>query len=320
MPDPRTKVFSLTAAALVAAALGMGCAPPKPAAGPSAATGAAADGSLVPHDRAAGLRPSPRPIDAAVFIDVRRFAAVWTPPQAAERVEDGVVAGVANHHFLAADLIARFFASLRASRPDIRRFIIVSPDHFLSGRGAVSVHGRDYATPVGTLASDQEFVAGLVSSTDATLENGAMFEAEHGVGVFAPFIRRGFPEAEIAGIAVQGTMDRVAAKAFGRKLAALADDRTFILVSSDMSHYLSEAQALANDQETIGKLAAFDERFFASAKDGHIDNGVGLVILAGYLEAKGIKPTFRLLDHEISSDYGADRLSTTSYINGFWVK
>ncbi|MBI5654244.1 AmmeMemoRadiSam system protein B [Candidatus Uhrbacteria bacterium] len=259
------------------------------------------------------------PIDTAFFIDTKRFSSVWSSTHDVTYVSGKVVAGVVNHHFLAADLIARFFTDLKASSPDAKRIIILSPDHFFSGRGPISVHDRDYATPDGILESDRPFVASLVSSTSVALEDGIMFEAEHGIGTLAPFIKHEFPDAKIVGIAMQGTMDRGLARSFGEELSSLIDDRTIVIVSSDMSHYLPAGQALKNDEITISELKDLNQVFFARAKDDFIDNGVALVALAGFFDAQKAVPYFTLLDHGISSDYLDDDKNTTSYINGIWA-
>ena len=261
-----------------------------------------------------------KPIDTSRFIDAKHFSAVWPAASSVPKISGNIVAGVVNHHFLAANLIARFFTALKSSSPDAKRIIILSPDHFHAGRSPISVNDRDYSTPDGTLASDRNFVASLVSSTGATLEDGAMFESEHGVGALAPFIKHEFPDAKIVPIALDGSLDRGVAQAFGRKLAELVDESTVVIVSSDMSHYLPEAMALENDKTTIAELKSLDEKFFAAAKDDHIDNGVALVVLSGMFGAENIKPTFTLLDHNISSNYVSDKQSTTSYINGVWTR
>ncbi len=261
-----------------------------------------------------------KPIDTLRFIDAKRFSAVWPSSSSVPKVGGKVVAGVVNHHFLAADLIARFFTALKSSAPDTKRIIILSPDHFHAGRGPISINDRDYATPDGTLVSDRIFVASLVSSTSAVLEDGAMFENEHGVGALAPFIKHVFPDAKIVPIALDGSLDRGAARSFGQKLATLVDENTVIIISSDMSHYLTEATASKNDEMTIAELKSFNEKFFATAKDDYVDNGVALVILSGMFDTENIKPTFTLLDQNISSNYVSDKKSTTSYINGFWTR
>ncbi len=265
------------------------------------------------------LRFSTQAISTDTFIDRRSFESSWSRAKIVD-VSSGVVAGVLNHHVLAADLMAGFFLSLKASAPQTRRFIVISPDHFFSGHGPISTLDRNYSTPDGLLRSDTAFVAELVSSTSAALEDNAMFEREHGVGALAPFIQREFPEAKIVGIALQGTLDRGLACDFGTRLAGLVDSHTVIIVSSDMSHYLPAKIALVNDETTIKELSSLDTQFFMGVKDDHVDNGVGLVVLASYLDALGIKPAFHLVGHGISSDYVSDDKSTTTYINGLWTR
>ncbi|MFA5186230.1 MAG: AmmeMemoRadiSam system protein B [Patescibacteria group bacterium] len=280
-------------------------------------------GASAPHSSEnsdLGLSVQEKSIDTLRFIDAKRFSAVWPSAASIPKVEGKIVAGVVNHHFLAADLIARFFTALKSSAPDTKRIIILSPDHFHAGRGPISVHDRDYSTPDGSLASDRDIVASLVSSTSAVLEDGAMFESEHGIGALAPFIKQVFPDAKIVPIALDGSLDRGAARSFGQKLATLVDENTVIIISSDMSHYLPEATALKNDETTISEFKSFNEKFFATAKDDYVDNGVALVVLAGMFDTENIKPIFSLLDHGISSNYVSDKKSTTSYINGVWTR
>jgi len=271
-------------------------------------------------DQAQGNTDIRKPIDTSRFVDAKRFASVWPAADSLPKVSGKAAAGVVNHHVLAADLIAKLFSALRASSPGIRRFIVISPDHFKAGRGPVSTHDRPYATPAGEVLSDAAAVDRLASSGFATLEDGAMFENEHGVGALAPFIKHEFPDAEIVPLAMDGTMDRAQAQNLGRELAIISDDSTVVIISSDMSHYLPQDTALKNDETTLKKLGELDEKFFATAKDDYIDNGVAMVMLSAYFEANNIKPTFQLIDHSISSRYGGDKSYTTSYITGVWTE
>lgn len=261
-----------------------------------------------------------KPIDTMKFIDLKQFGRSWSAAESVKAVSGKPVAGVVNHHFLAADLMARFFRTLRLSRPDIKRLIIISPDHFRAGRGAISMMDRAYSTPDGTVAVASSSVQALFDSGFATLEDGEMFEREHGIGALVPFIRHEFPAIEIVPIAVRGDIDRQVAMNFSQVMVDIFDDSTFVLVSSDMSHYLSEAQALNNDETTLKAFASLDVKFLSSANDDFVDNGVGLLIMKTVLEKDDKRFSFKLLDHSISSRYGADKISTTSYINGFWTR
>lgn len=225
------------------------------------------------------------------------------------------IAGVVNHHILASDLIARFFKTLKVVRPDIETFVIISPDHFSRGQG-VSTHGLTYVTPAGDAVVRKRWVfqlkkTGVWDGTDTRI-----FEQEHGVGALVPFIVREFPNAKILPIFLRTDLKPEQAKKFGEDLAKLADDKTFIVISSDMSHFLRETDARQRDTETIKWLQQNQWDKLSTATDKNTDSASAFVFLHSYLSNKRV--SFNLLSHKISTDYGADPGNTTSYIVGFW--
>lgn len=286
----------------------------------AAALGVAAFGYLS-LDRQPSPPPLPQetslaPIRTDAFIELSRFKE--SASATSTFVEGRIFAGTVNHHVLASDLMARLFKTLQASQPEARRFILISPDHFQKGRGPISTHSRDYQTANGRVRSDTAAVAELVSRGYVLEENGAMFEREHGIGALLPFLAREYGEVEVVPIALNGRMERDMARELGRDLASLVDDKTVVIVSSDMSHYLTESQALHNDQTTLRWLAERDAASMRRAMDDHTDNGPAFVVLFSMFEQMDLQPAFNLIDHSISSRYVPDRSNTTSYINGVW--
>ncbi|MDD5726512.1 MAG: AmmeMemoRadiSam system protein B, partial [Patescibacteria group bacterium] len=245
------------------------------------------------------------------------------------------IAGVVNHHILAADLIARFFKTLRAVRPDIETLIILSPDHFSQGRG-ISTNELAYVTLADDVVVNKPWASelGKIGVWDGT--ESRAFENEHGVGALVPFIAREFPNAKILPIFLRADLTTDKTQELGKALAKLADDKTFVIVSSDMSHYLKESDARQHDVETIGWLQQNQWDRLMSATDKNTDSAVGLTVLHSYLQHKaplikggsprpprfagdaGGKGEFSLLSHKLSTDYMADIKNTTSYIVGFW--
>lgn len=244
------------------------------------------------------------------------------------------IAGVVNHHILAADLVARFLKTLRAVRPDIETFVILSPDHFSQGRG-ISTHELTYVTAAGDVAVNKLWLSELKKDGVWDGTDSRAFENEHGVGALAPFVAREFPSAKILPIFLRADLKLDQAQELGRLLAKLADDKTFIVVSSDMSHYLKESDARQHDVETIKWLQQKDWSQLEAATDKNTDSAVGFTVLQSYLQTtpsprppkltlgvaggiKGGKGDFTLLSHKLSTDYVADTKNTTSYIVGFW--
>jgi AmmeMemoRadiSam system protein B len=300
----------MIAAAVSAAAFGSGCASSAPEP-PRAAISVPTTTRVVRIDR--------EPIDARVFLDAARFRLAWSSSPATSDTPDGrVVAGVVNHHVLASDLLADFFRRLKTAHPDARRIIILSPDHFSAGRASVSTHRRPYATPDGPLFVDATATAALLANGIVSEEDGGMFEKEHGVGALVPFLRHEFPDVSIVPFAVRGTMPREEARAFGRALSGIVDNRTVVVISADMSHYLPETEALANDEETLRRLRSADMGWLGRVGDGFVDNGASFVVLGAVFGEKGMTPTFTPFGHSISTRYGGPRDNTTSYLTGVW--
>ncbi len=256
---------------------------------------------------------SPIPISRK-FIDPQDFAA--TNGLKPFDFQGKPIAGVVNHHILAADLMARFFKTLKAARPDIETFVIVSPDHFSRGQG-ISTNGLTYVTPAGDAVVRKRWVFQLKKTGVWDGTDTRAFEQEHGVGALVPFIVREFPGAKILPIFLRADLKPEQTKKFGEDLAKLVDDKTFVVISSDMSHYLKEADALRYDAETIRWLQQDEWDKLSSASDKNTDSAPAFDFLSSYFA--NYKVNFSLLSHKISTDYGADPNSTTSYILGFWT-
>lgn len=257
------------------------------------------------------------PINADTFIDRNAFFSTGSATGTA--LVGMPIAGVVNHHVLAADLISRFFRTLKASRPDVKRFIILSPDHFKAGTDTVMVGDVAFTSDGKTVKTDADAVQTLISGHLASLADRRLFEKEHGIGALMPFLIRDFPDVSVVPIVIRADVPRDRMDALGVELSRLvADGKTFVIVSSDMSHYLVEGEALRNDAETMTWLASLDRDRFRSATDDYTDSGPALVAVSSMFVALKSTPTFTVTGHSISSRYGGDPSYTTSYIDGFW--
>lgn len=262
---------------------------------------------------------STEPIDAVRFLDRPEFRRVWLSAKP-KKVSEKIIAGTVNHHVLASDLLANFFLTLAANRPDVTRIVILSPDHFYVGRSQISTHTRPYQTPDGILEIDNKAVQTLVDNRDAMLENGSMYDNEHGIGALASFVKKTMPHARLVPISIKGNADLEASKKLAVSIKSLNDGKTVFVVSADMSHYLSKKTALKNDLETKQWLQEKNETTMSKAKDTHTDSGRQFVTLFSFLREEYPKAHFELLDEGISSSYGGDEQNTTSYLNGVWTK
>ncbi len=252
---------------------------------------------------------------ANTFVDAEKFA--HTAGLRAWPYQGRPLAGVVNHHVVAMDLMAKFFKTLKNVRPDIETFVILSPDHLARGKD-VSTSRLSYNTPTGESTVDGRWSKDLYEYGAYDGTEGRMFENEHGVGALAPFIKREFPEAKIVPVFLGKNVSRQRLESLGRALASFADEKTFVVVSSDMSHYLRREDAAARDRETTQWLARGDWPLLESATDKNTDSASAFAVLREYLNLQKGVGRFELLGHAISTDYIRDPLNTTSYIVGLW--
>jgi AmmeMemoRadiSam system protein B len=119
---------------------------------------------------------------------------------------------------------------------------------------------------------------------------------------------------EIVPLIISGSISQDRAESLSTALTKLKDEHSIVIVSSDMSHYLLEKQALMNDEKTLKALQSNDENFFWAATDDFTDNGKSIWIAMRVLD----RPTWILQSKNISSRYGGSGAYTTTYLNGFW--
>lgn len=256
------------------------------------------------------------------FIDADRFAIPELDAQASRRLsgEDAFAcgtfrAGIVNHHVLASDLLAGFFRVLKRCRPDLSRFIILSPDHNLAAQSTVVTHRLPYRAAGRDIATDAEAVARLTQAVPFIREQSGLFEREHGVGALVPFLANAFPDATLVPVVLRQSSTATERERLAAWLAdELNDPATFIVVSADMSHYLSETAAWAKQDEVKRALVESDAEFFVRAKDDHADNGTSIAIVVQALQ----KTKWTPLGESISSAYTGSSLFTTTYLVGFW--
>lgn len=254
-------------------------------------------------------------INADVFEVSELFDASWAAGQGSGVACKTFRAGVVNHHALASDLLAGFFSTLKRCQPGISHFIILSPDHFSQAHASVATHELAYRANGLEIKADVSSTERLLHALPFAVDQPSMFEREHGVGALIPFLAHEFPHARVTTVAVKSSISVVERGSLATWLKVeLKNPDTFVIVSSDMSHYLNERQALANDQATERAFSQNDQAFFASTNDDFSDNGPSI---AAALRALG-KTKWTLMQESISSAHGGSPGFTTSYLVGFW--
>jgi AmmeMemoRadiSam system protein B len=111
--------------------------------------------------------------------------------------------------------------------------------------------------PLGEVEIDDGLTDVLTDAPGVEIDDQAHLH-EHSLEVQVPFLQRSQPALSIAAICL-GPISFAACEALGKALGrAAADAGALIVASSDMSHYVTAAEARAKDRRAIDRVLALD--------------------------------------------------------------
>jgi AmmeMemoRadiSam system protein B len=198
-------------------------------------------------------------------------------------------------------IAASAFAPLVAS-PGVRRIVLIGPSHFVPLRGLALPDASGFETPLGIVPVDAE-LAERVAALPGVERRADAHRREHSLEVELPFLQAGLPDFTllplVVGEAEPGAVADVLEAVWGE-----ADTR--VVVSSDLSHYLTYEVASEMDRETA-------ETILALAPIAPV-RACGAMAVNGLLEVarrRGLAPN--LLDLRNSGDTAGDRHRVVGY-------
>jgi len=221
-------------------------------------------------------------------------------------------AGITSHHLpTAAPLIAEFYLNLKSRRPEIKKFIVIGPDHFEKCRADFSTSAEKIITTFGNLLPDKKIVADLKKMGAG--EDMKCFTGEHAIGVEANFIKRLYPDASLTPIILAY---RARGRNFSQLIKYLAEHKDiFVIASLDFSHYLTKNQADTIDAVTKKKIESLDSRWLELK---NVDSPATLKLMFDLARKRGEKA--EIISHKNSADFDGDKSYTTSYFDVFFMK
>jgi AmmeMemoRadiSam system protein B len=137
------------------------------------------------------------------------------------------------------------------------RVIVLGPNHTGLGAMASMWPGGTWRTPLGEVPIDDGLTDALTDAPGIELDDQAHLH-EHSLEVQVPFLQRSQPALSIAAVCL-GPLSFHACEALGKAIGkAAAAAGALVVASSDMSHYVSAAEAREKDQRAIERLLALD--------------------------------------------------------------
>ncbi|MCC6226982.1 MAG: AmmeMemoRadiSam system protein B [Microthrixaceae bacterium] len=186
----------------------------------------------------------------------------------------------------------------------IRRVVVLGPSHRVSLRGMAVPSADAFATPLGIVPIDVRGREAVLDLPGVQLNDEA-HALEHSIEVQLPFLQFVLGSFELLPLAV----GRCSTVEVVEVLDALWDDPdTLVVVSTDLSHYLSYEDANQADSATTAKIVS------AAFEDVRDTDACGASALRGLLAAARIRGrTVEQLDVRNSGDTAGDRNRVVGY-------
>jgi AmmeMemoRadiSam system protein B len=196
------------------------------------------------------------------------------------------------------------YRALERVRERISRVVMLGPSHRVYLRGLAAPSAGSFLTPLGEIPVDRDALERVLRLPQVTLAD-APHALEHSLEVQLPFLQRALRHFELVPLAVGEASD---AEVAGVLDELWGGDETLVVVSSDLSHYLSYESARVIDAETSRSIEALD----ASAISP--DEACGGVAVRGLLvAARRHGLAARTLDLRSSGDTAGPRHEVVGY-------
>lgn len=203
---------------------------------------------------------------------------------------------------------AKAYGRLAGAADRIKRVVLLGPTHRVYVRGLAAPKTTSFATPLGHVVLDRAALDGLKDLPQVVFSDEA-HAMEHSLEVQLPFLQRIAPNAALVPLAVGDTDPRSVAAVLDR---FWDDPATLIVISSDLSHFLSYDAAKRRDSATATSIEHF------AGDDLRAEYACGFLPIAGVLTvAKRRGARIERVDLRNSGDTAGPRDRVVGY--GAWA-
>ncbi|SRR5579875_386605 len=167
------------------------------------------------------------------------------------------------------------YRALAEHNREFKRIVVIGPSHFVHFSGIAAPRSAVFATPLGEIAVDVETLRNL-ADVDILVIDDEPHRREHSIEVQLPFLQMVLEDFVLVPLAV-GDCDPTK---ISHLIDRLWDDpQTLIIVSSDLSHYLSYEEAQRKDRATARAIEALEAESLGP------EDACGFLPIAGLLLA-----------------------------------
>jgi hypothetical protein len=223
--------------------------------------------------------------------------------------EPGLLGVIAPHagYMYSGPIAANAFAPVAASKANFARVLLIGPPHYVPVSGVAAPSATAFATPLGEIEVDRDAIAALRQAGLVSVDDRA-HAPEHALEVELPFLQAVLGRFSLIPLLAGDVAPEEVADA----IEAALDDRTLLVVSTDLSHYLDYATSRARDRATAETI----ERLQSDRLGPY--EACGFAALNGALcAARRRNWRIKRLDLRNSGDTSGDRSRVVGY--GAWA-
>jgi len=204
----------------------------------------------------------------------------------------------------------------QAQKKEFDTVVIIGPSHHFGFRGCSICQQGSYASPLGVVGIDQKS-AGQLSRITGFKFIPKAHEKEHSIEVQIPFIQKTIPDAQIIPI-LMGTPSKDSIGKLSEGIAEIAlEKEVLVVISTDMSHYLSKEQANQRDKDTIDLIISQDVKKLEKKilnRENIMCGGAGVVTALKYAMDIG-EADVDFLCYDDSSSAGGPKSQVVGYMS-----
>jgi len=166
-----------------------------------------------------------------------------------------------------------------------QRCIVLCPNHTGKGQPLAIMSNGEWETPLGAAHIDSDLAEILKQQFPLLIEDSEAHRSEHAIEVQLPFLQVRRPDFTFVPIAL-GTGKFEILEALGEAMSEVIKmqrEPIFMIASSDMNHYESDAVTRVKDHKAIEQILALDAR------------GLFDVVTKGKISMCGVGPTVVML-------------------------
>jgi len=158
---------------------------------------------------------------------------------------------VVPHHNYVKEIRKKYLEKIKRERPELKRIIMVGPDHFSVRQDGIMYANADWNLSNGKLAFDKESEG--ILGPGLSLENNWV-KNDHTIYNVVPEIKALWPEVKIFPIILGQKIPVKNLDGLIEKINGVCDKDCLLVASVDFSHYLPAAVAEIHDVKSIDTL------------------------------------------------------------------